>query len=87
MKKSNLKKEFNNLKKKNKTSTKLSKHEENQLMLSSFGKMDEIKEEVTEKQETRREYICSCGCKVTLEGEIYKRKIKDGYELCSKCAE
>jgi hypothetical protein len=46
----------------------------------------EDKEDVVIKQETKRIYTCSCGRIVVLEGEIYKRKIKDGFELCSKCS-
>ena len=87
MKKDKNKKTISSLKKDNKLDTKnLSKNEENQLLLSTLKEQKDKNEIVEEgKQETRRTYICSCGCKVTLEGETYKRKIKDGFELCSKC--
>ena len=47
-----------------------------------------MKEKKEQEQifESKRTYTCSCGCIVTLEGETYKRKIKDGFELCSSCS-
>lgn len=84
-----IKKELNSLKKEEGISKKLSKQEENQKLLSvmSQKKSTEVEEEIFEQnQEKKRSYICSCGCQVTLEGEIYKRKVKDGFELCSKCS-
>jgi len=89
MKKNKIKKKLNNLKKEKGISKKLSKQEENQKLLSvmSQKKSTKVEEEIIEqKQEKKRSYICSCGCQVVLEGETYKRKIKEGFELCSKCS-
>ena len=88
-KKEKRKQQINTLKKDNGISKKLTKQEENQALLSAMKKVKEIDVETDEssmKLETRRTYICSCGCQVTLEGETYKRKVKDGFELCSKCS-
>ena len=89
MKQSRIKRELRSLKKREGISKKLSKQEENKALLSimSQRKTGEIEEEPLEQKQSRRTFICPCGCQVTLEGEVYKRKIKDGYELCSKCAE
>ena len=66
---------------------KLSKQEENQLLLSSL-KTKSIEEEIDETKpiNSRRIYNCSCGCQVTLEGDISKQKIREEFELCSKCS-
>jgi len=87
-KKAKLKKEVEKLKKENKLSSKkLSKHQENQALLVAVKEKREEKEDIVEQSlEKRRSFICSCGCKVTLEGETYNRKIKDGFELCSSCS-
>jgi predicted SprT family Zn-dependent metalloprotease len=85
-----IKKELDTLKKENKISKKLSRQEENQMLLSAMKQKNSIEieqETIEQKQERRRSYTCSCGCHVVLEGEIYKRKVKDGFELCSKCSE
>ena len=94
-KKEKIKKQFDKIKKEKGISKKMTKQEENQALLAILKQKDSnkieqetIEQEIIEqKQEKRRSYVCSCGCHVTLEGEVYKRKIKDGYELCSKCAE
>jgi hypothetical protein len=89
-KKEKIKKEFDKIKKEKGISKKMTKQEENQVLLAVLKQKDsnEIEQETIEqKQERRRSYTCSCGYHVVLEGEIYKRKIKDGFELCSKCAE
>jgi hypothetical protein len=90
-KKKKRKQQINILKKGSGISKKLTKQEENQALLSAMNvkKIKETDIETDEsfiKLETRRTYICSCGCHVTLEGETYKRKVKDGFELCSKCS-
>lgn len=50
-------------------------------------KKEIVKPEIIEsKLESKRYYTCSCGVMVVLEGEIHKRKVKDGFELCSSCS-
>ena len=86
-KQSKIKKELDTLKKEKGISKKLSKHEENQYLLSTMQQKQENIEVIPQEQkQSRRIFTCSCGCQVTLEGEIYKRKVKDGFELCSKCS-
>jgi len=88
-KKEKIKQQVNTFKKDSGISKKLTKQEENQALLSAMKKVKETETEIDQssmKLETRRTYICSCGCQVTLEGETYKRKVKDGFELCSTCS-
>jgi len=89
-KKEKRKQQLNTLKKDSGISKKLTKQEENQALLSAMtvkkSKETDVDPDSSLKLETRRTYICSCGCQVTLEGETYKRKVKDGFELCSTCA-
>jgi len=70
---------------------KLSKHERNQKELETAHKQKIEKTQTDEMAETKyinkRTYSCSCGCEVTLFGEIGKQKIKNGFELCSSCSQ
>jgi len=67
---------------------KSSRNTKNQKLLSPKESKEQVqieKEEIIQV-ELKRSYNCKCGCKVILEGETYKRKVKDGFELCSGCS-
>jgi len=71
-KKKKLKKEVEKLKKDNKIKNKkLTKHEENQAVLTVIKeKRDEKKEILEQEKVLSRSFLCNCGCKVTLFGNI-----------------
>jgi len=60
---------------------KLSKQEKNQNFLSRINeKKDEIINIELDKKLGNRTFLCTCGCKVTLHGNIDERLLK-----CSQC--
>jgi len=71
------------------STNKLSKTEKNMKDLKDNFEQkieNQEKQSIESKSVSKRTYTCPCGCEVTLNGEIGKQKIKNGFELCSSCS-